>query len=97
MKKILILFTLVITIMSCSDSNTITITTKNKLNDLTKDSTVSQLIVNGESYSVVRGNDGHDYYLMYIATGAYTGYDRPFHLPSCDLCKRYDKVPSYNK
>lgn len=93
MKKLLtILF--VVGLFACNDKDTVTIT-KDQLKALTKDSTDWELKFGDESYPIAKGSDGHDYYFIYIATGAYTGGNRPFHLPSCRLCKKYDKVPSY--
>lgn len=89
MKKLLVLSTFIIGLMSCDDNNKVTIT-KQQYKVLTHDSIPDVLIVNGEEYPIVKGSDGHQYYLMVIATGAYTAYHRPFHLPSCELCQKLE-------
>lgn len=94
MKKALALFALIVGLASCDPTDTVTIS-KNQYRALTHDSSTIELSVNGTSYQITRGSDGHQYYMVYIATGGYTGGYRPFHLPSCDLCKKYDKVPSF--
>jgi len=88
------LFVLIVGLVSCNPTDSVTIS-KDRYRALTHDSSINEFSVNGVSYSISRGSDGHQYYMVYIATGGYTGVERPFHLPSCDLCKKYDKAPNW--
>lgn len=48
--------------------------------------------VNDQKYEIYLGSDNHEYYGMYIATGAYHGYNRYFHYPDCEKCRRRDTL-----
>jgi hypothetical protein len=77
-------------LISC-DSRPQVVVTESQYNRLYKDSVPQLLMVNGENYPVFQGSDGHYYYTMYIATGAYTGATRAFHLGGCPTCKKQNK------
>lgn len=73
-------------VWGCGDSDNVTIS-KREYWALKGDSTAlkypKEFTVNGRTYAVNLGTDGHEYYSMRIATGGYTNEARDFHYPGC--------------
>lgn len=92
MKKLI--FILLIGLFSCNDDN-VTIS-KEEYYKLKGDTSSLKypkfFTVNDQKYEIYLGSDNHEYYGMYIATSAYHGYDRHFHYPDCEKCRRRDTL-----
>lgn len=87
MKKLILILFVAAVVTACHDSKPIVIT-EDQYKKLYVDSGAPLLMVNNDTYPVYLGSDGHYYYTVYIATGAYTGHERPFHLGGCNTCKK---------
>lgn len=81
--------------ISCSNDNNITIS-KEEYRKLKGDTTRSEypktFKVGGEEYIISVGNDGHEYYSMYINVIVWISSERYFHYPGCIKCIKKDTL-----
>lgn len=48
--------------------------------------------VNGKTYPIQIGSDGHNYYFLEVGVGGYCSRMYPFHYPGCKLCESKDST-----